>query len=64
MKTCSGSNGWCASLAATITEASSVKDIALECKDVCMDGKTKEGICRELSKQNLTEANNRNLSVT
>jgi len=64
MKTCSGSSGWCASLAATIVETSSVKDISLECKDVCMDGKTKEGLCLELQKQNVTEIINANVSVT
>ena len=63
MKTCSGSSGWCASLAATIVETSSVKDISLECKDVCMNGKTKEGMCLELQKQNVTDSINSNVTV-
>ena len=50
----SGSNGWCASLEATIKETSVVKDIKLVCADVCRGGNV-IAECKELTKTNATK---------
>ena len=61
MRSCSGSSGWCQSLAATLDQYSSLwSNVKLSCRDVCMNGKGKEEICIEdlpkVTTENVQEA--------